>query len=215
MSFRGLASWIGNVHVVPDCFNLEFYIGKLNFIVILRSYCFKLFSLFLMKCLMMCMLQELQVIWYFIICMLCKFECGKQFSLSFAVQHCMFFWKRFYMFVWFEITGFIFFGFFPANFRSNFLMFILKLLISTLNVCVDVFKCLCVDWNCNIVLIRYFSLRTFEVIVVSVCWLFGFFSSTFLWNWYGSACLVLFWDFNYFNEFLGWFCSFLKWSMFP
>jgi len=26
---------------------------------------------------MMCMLQELQVIWYFIICMLCKFECGK------------------------------------------------------------------------------------------------------------------------------------------
>jgi hypothetical protein len=128
---------------------------------------------------MMCMLQELQVIWYFIICMLCKFECGKQFSLSFAVQHCMFFWKRFYMFVF------------------------------------DVFKCLCVDWNCNIVLIRYFSLRTFEVIVVSVCWLFGFFSSTFLWNWYGSACLVLFWDFNYFNEFLGWFFSFLKWSMFP
>jgi hypothetical protein len=46
MSFRGLASWVGNVHVVPDCFNLEFYIGKLNFIVTLRCYCFKLFSPF-------------------------------------------------------------------------------------------------------------------------------------------------------------------------
>jgi len=31
---------------VPDCFNLEFCIGKLNFIVILRCYCFKLFSPF-------------------------------------------------------------------------------------------------------------------------------------------------------------------------
>ncbi len=75
----------------------------------------------------------------------------------------------------------------------------------------DVFKCLCVDWNyCNIVLIRYFSLRTFEVMVVPVCWLFGFFSSSFLWNWYCSACLVLLWDFNYFNEFFGWFFSFSK-----
>jgi hypothetical protein len=26
---------------------------------------------------------------------LCKFECGKKFSLSFAVQHCMFFWEGF------------------------------------------------------------------------------------------------------------------------
>ncbi len=31
---------------MPDCFNLEFYIGKLNFIVSLRCYCFKLFSHF-------------------------------------------------------------------------------------------------------------------------------------------------------------------------
>ncbi len=43
-----------------------------------------------------------------------------------------------------------------------------------------------------------------------MCWLFGFFSSSFLWNWYCSACLVLLWDFNYFNEFFGWFFSFSK-----
>ncbi len=31
---------------MPDCFNLEFNIGKVNFIVILRCYCFKSFSRF-------------------------------------------------------------------------------------------------------------------------------------------------------------------------
>ncbi len=48
------------------------------------------------------------------------------------------------MFVQCEITEFLFFGFVSTNFRSNFLMFILKLLISILNVCVgciQVFVC--------------------------------------------------------------------------
>jgi hypothetical protein len=60
---------------------------------------FEIVLSFFLKWLMMCMLQELHIIWYFIIIMLYKFEGGEKFSLSFAVQHCMSSWEGFYMFV--------------------------------------------------------------------------------------------------------------------